>query len=546
MTRVPQPKSDPTSDPDRHPKHPNPTGPSGARQPPPLDDELDELPPLDGESEESPNAEDDETIADVDDDNPTESALDDSTGEDETPDARDLALDDGEKSWLDEATESPDLDLGDMPLDALAVRSERDSAIAPDEIDDQVPSDDETGVADLTPPGGLDSGDEGPIDEDDELRDEDLPALDADDDGEPEEAGFVDERFAANDPLGLPWAATPWARVGAPLGIFGATAIACAGHGAVVAAQTEANDGETDDDAGEGEPSGVSQSEDADDGDERSQLLYVDLEGEKRALAAAGLDGAPVVSLAASLAAHGAAGAEPELVAVVMKGGRAALSKDGGRSFDVEESLRPAAEAAIAAGVVWVRTRDGGIWRVGGGSAAAMGAASGAAAIATDGSKLAGLVLQEDRRPTAILVELGGGLAREPVVSRDARDMPESRVPPLFAVRASCAAYAGRTGIVRRGRDGAWKTFAWSGRVTSLAFVDDDGTLLAAVYLDTDDSTGLVRLDPAGNAAIVGRLGAPRNHCRADGRVLGMACDDARGVVWVAGGFGVAAFAIAR
>jgi hypothetical protein len=30
----------------------------------------------------------------------------------------------------------------------------------------------------------------------------------------------------------------------------------------------------------------------------------------------------------------------------------------------------------------------------------------------------------------------------------------------------------------------------------------------------------------------------------ADGRTLAIACDDSRGVVWVAGGFGLAAFAI--
>jgi hypothetical protein len=39
-------------------------------------------------------------------------------------------------------------------------------------------------------------------------------------------------------------------------------------------------------------------------------------------------------------------------------------------------------------------------------------------------------------------------------------------------------------------------------------------------------------------------VGATRDDADADGRAVAMACDDPRGVVWVAGGFGVAAFAI--
>jgi hypothetical protein len=517
------------------------------------DDELDELPPLDGDSEDSSDPDDparddagDDADADLDADEEGgagENALDDSTGENESPDTRDLSLDDDETSWLDEAAETPDLDLGDMPL--FAVKDEGgDKGLALDEPDDRVVDDEDAGLAESPARVGLDSGDEGPIDEDEELRDEDLPALDADDEGESEDAGFVDERFATNDPLGLPWAAVPWARVGAPLGVFGATAIACAGHGAVVAGRIE-----TDDDAGErasAHAAGRGTPEDGD--DERSQLLLVDLEGARRRLDAVGLEGARVVSLAA----FGAA--EPELVAVVVRGGRAAVSTDGGSSFEFRESPRPAAEVAIASGVVWVRTRDGALRHLGEdrqpsiGSANA-GSASGAAAITTNGPNLAGLVVQEDRRPTAILVANADGLAREPISAQEARDVPESRAPALFAARGLHAAYAGRTGVVRRGADQVWKSFAWPGRLTALTFVDDAGTLLAAVYMDADDSTGLVRLDPAGNAAIVGRLGAPRNRLQGDrqgdARALGMACDDAHGVVWIAGGFGVAAFAIA-
>jgi hypothetical protein len=518
------------------------------------DDELDDLPPLDGESGDSrperDEMDDDDAGVGAEETGVSENALDDSTGDDESPDTRDLSLNDQETSWLDEAAETPDLDLGDMPL--FAVRDEGENGAALDEPDERIGDDEDVGLVEGPPRVGLDSGDEGPIDEDEELRDADLPALDADDEGEPEDAGFVDDRFATNDPLGLPWAAIPWARVGAPLGVFGATAIACAGHGAVVAGRMETGDDILDGSLGDAAERGKSPLDsDGDGDDDRSQLLLVDLEGAQRRLVAAGLDGTQIVSLAAS------GTAEPALLAVVVRGGRAAVSTDGGGSFEFRESLRPAAEVAIASGIVWVRTRDGLLRRLHEDesptllptASASGGASTGAVAITTNGSNLAGLVVQEDRRPTGILVTNAGGVTREPIPAQQARDVPEARAPALFAARGLHVAYAGRTGVVRRGADQVWRTFAWSGRVTALTFVDDAGTLLAAVYLDADDSTGLVRLDPAGNAAIVGRLGAPRDRIRygaqGDGRAVGMACDDARGVVWIAGGFGVAAFAIA-
>jgi len=80
--------------------------------------------------------------------------------------------------------------------------------------------------------------------------------------------------------------------------------------------------------------------------------------------------------------------------------------------------------------------------------------------------------------------------------------------------------------------------------VTALVFLDDAGRVLAATYSDTDDTTALVDLDVAGGASIVARLGATRADPDSDGQVLSMAHDEARGVVWLAGGFGVAVFAV--
>jgi uncharacterized protein RhaS with RHS repeats len=86
--------------------------------------------------------------------------------------------------------------------------------------------------------------------------------------------------------------------------------------------------------------------------------------------------------------------------------------------------------------------------------------------------------------------------------------------------------------------------FVWEGRVTALSFVDDGGTIVVATYSEVDDTTSLVKLDTDGRASVVARIGPSHPDADADGRVLAMAHDEARGVVWVAGGFGVAAYAM--
>jgi len=47
-----------------------------------------------------------------------------------------------------------------------------------------------------------------------------------------------------------------------------------------------------------------------------------------------------------------------------------------------------------------------------------------------------------------------------------------------------------------------------------------------------------------GQPRVVARLGAMRDDVDSDGRVLSMAYDEAHGVVWLAGGFGVAVLAV--
>ena len=486
------------------------------RPPAPRDDDLDELPPLDGsigDPAEPEDANTDDIDAVLQEEAPS---LDDTIGEDDPVDPADLDLDESDDGWLDEPSDAPDLDVGDA---AAFEEGALEEHLPP--LDDSegpsVPSDDFSLGEGLEPRGplaerggeeraGLDAGDEGPLDADEELRDEDLPDMDADDEGELEEEELLDDRFAADEPLGLPWAADPWPRVGAPVVVSGATAVACFARGAMVVARGETGSAE---------------------------LLQIDLEGTRQTVPAVGLDATDVVALSV----------ESDVVVAVADGGQLFVSRDGGALFVPIAKGVVAADVVLAAGVLWILTRVGGLLvSFGAGDSIERCPVSGpVAAIARDGTTgIVGFTVDGMRRP-ATLVRGGsdGAIAQEAVV-----EAPAALCPALLAVRGACAAYPARRGVVRRGPDGVWRSFDWDGRITALTFVDDAGTLVSTTYSDGDDTTGLVRLGPVGRTSVVARMGASADHVDSDGRARALACDDPHGVVWVAGGFGLAAFAI--
>lgn len=413
------------------PPTPSPVAPPLAAVPD--DDELDELPPMDGDDRDTPQPE-----TDADDAVPPdgEASLDDSTGEDEPTNDEEIDLDETDGGWLDEPPDAAGLDLGDMQTVELS-----GDVAGEDDTDEPGAEPEDLGFGDAPERQGLDAGDEGPVAPDEELRDEDLPALDADDEGDVDEASLMDTSFAvatADEPHGLPWATGPWERVGAPLPLVRATAVASAGRGAVV--------------TGHGERGASSRS---------PELWRVDLEGATQALPARGLDVASV----RELEGRGRA------VIATLESGLAMSSTDGGVTFVAQPVL--------------------------------------------------------DASPRALVAPR------------------EARVPTLAAARAGHEAWAaGDGGVVRKGLGGDWTVHTWGGRVTALVFLDDAGRLLAATYSDADDTTALVDLDVGGAASVVARIGATRADPDSDGQVLSMAHDEARGVVWLAGGFGVAAFAV--
>jgi len=499
------------------------------------EDELDVLPPLDGDVREAPAPE----LEDLLEEDGDEGGLDDATGEEAPVDGEGLDLERGERdrAWLEEPADAPDLDLGDAPLVDLG---DEHSAVGEDADDAEGPGtgEDDPGFGNAPERGGLDGGDEGPLAEDDELREADLPPLDADEEGALEDASLFEAGFAAEEPIVLPWAAEPWSRVGAPVALAAATAVACAPRGALVAGRTEGG---------------------------AAEIVRVDLEGTSQSLTTSGIDAGTVRALAV----------EGDAIAALVDGGQMRVSRDGGATFAPVAEGVVAAGFAMGSGALWIRTRAGRLVAIGLDGARVPqptmdSGPSWVAAMTRDGggSGVAALVADEAGRVSGLL------RAASPVDGvLEAVDVPETtRLPAVLAVRGGHVAYAGpRGGVVRRSTGGPWTTHVWEGRITALAFVDDAGTLLAATYSEVDDTTALVLLEkrPGGSEptggmriSVVARIGpAPPDGGHAgnappvdsgdpaevevavDGRVLALAFDDARGVVWVAGGFGVAAFA---
>lgn len=181
-----------------------------------LDPEL-ELPALDGvDGDEEGGAEFDEPLGTDGREEHDEGAYDDATGEDGPIEDALFGGSHGaekESGWLVDAEGSAQLDIGGYDL-GLA---EEGKILGDDEPDltvrahDDFITTEETVVAD--------SGEEGPLDEDAELREQDLPALDADDEGDVPDELLFDRALldAANAEEDLRWADRAWERVAGPV-----------------------------------------------------------------------------------------------------------------------------------------------------------------------------------------------------------------------------------------------------------------------------------------------------------------------------------------
>jgi hypothetical protein len=165
------------------------------------EDELD-LPPLDGAGEDGEEAHEEIEVHDDGGDH-----FDDATADhvtvDEIPDA-------AESGWLVGSEESAvdvgtfDLSLGGGDSALLLDSDEQDGRMA----DDDIGGDENEVIGD--------AGEEGPLAEDEELREEDLPALDADEAGDVDDAELFD-RAALGLEDELRWEDRAWARIELPM-----------------------------------------------------------------------------------------------------------------------------------------------------------------------------------------------------------------------------------------------------------------------------------------------------------------------------------------
>jgi hypothetical protein len=169
------------------------------------DDELD-LPDLDGESEEpteTPHADLDAQLLVADEEDEGD-AFDDATAGDAVDHG--ISLGEGaERGLLVDSDDAAGLDVGHFDL-SIGEETEdlRDDAAEGRGEDPDLDTGEESETAD--------AGEEGPSDEDEELREEDLPALDADDDGDVADDELF-ERSMLTESDELRWDDRAWSKV---------------------------------------------------------------------------------------------------------------------------------------------------------------------------------------------------------------------------------------------------------------------------------------------------------------------------------------------
>jgi hypothetical protein len=497
--------------------------------PPSEDDELDELPPIDGEDGEA--ADEDAATDDLDDasDEAMGDPFDDATGEDDPVDEELVAeAESAETGWLEDAAEADGLDVGTP--ETFGDESEGPRLLEGAEEGEAKDDDDDLGFGEGAAAVG-DAGEEGFEDEDEELREDDLPRIDqdgaADDELGDAELGetFVEDDLA--DEASPPWDDRAWERADREARGFAAvSAIACDARGVVV--------------GGAG-------------------LARVDAAGIVTVLEAMGLRGGAPASIAT----------DGDVIVVSTPRAGVLVSTDGGRSFAEANGWRAvvarddaggAPELALAGADLWGRTRAGALVYSGdrGGrweraaperrfEALAVDAASGdVVALARDG--LAGVTIARGAAGRLVLASRPG--------------LPSGRVVGLASDGGRVAVGVADRGVFVPTEPGgataagsaAWSRVEGTANVTALAF-GARGALLVALASEAEARAWIVLAPHGGSPRIVAEIGdAPRPSGTAlieDGapmldddepaRIRALAWDDRAEVLWAAGPFGFAA-----
>jgi hypothetical protein len=471
-----------------------PASPTRPPKTPHDDDAPPDLPALDGD--------DDEREADperlTDDEMPKDDGgdpFDDATGEGELATLDDDEDDENGASLLD-AANAEALDIGAADL----LGNESDKLTGDDANEDAAHED--YGLREDASVSALDAGEEGPEANEDSLAGEALPPLDADDDGTQEEAeAFFDGDLARG--AADAWSSL-WERFGAPLSLAPVRALALSKDSVLSAGR---------------------------------ELVRIDLEGGVERLPARGLRG----DATRVVQAQGG-------IFVTTDGGGLFASRDGGASFvEAPEWRTHVRPEEAAAGLDLVGSEQGGLWGR---------TAQGALLSSVDGhhwekADVDGFVraIGMDEGGVVALVQ---GLAVSEVLRRTSDGWSRMEVPgdllaqgltaPATVVardRTIAIAVEGE-GVLRSLGGGPWSRLGGTETVTSMAMLDASGTLVVARSGgEGDPESSLVRVGADGEGKVVAVWEE-----RVDGEagVTAIAVDEAHQVVWVGGGFGVAAF----
>jgi hypothetical protein len=462
------------------------------------DDLLGELPPLDGadgDRESEPDADDlDEQPVPGDD---TGDPLDDTTGEDDAVPELD-GIDDEQGSMLD-AGASDELDVGTADL----VDDASESALQ-DDHDDDAPEED-YGLPDGAPDAVADAGEEGPSAIDEVLSDELLPSLgQEEDDALDDDTAFFDGDFARGR---KDTCSSLWEGFGPPLSLPPTRALALAAAGVVSAGR---------------------------------ELVRVDLEGGIEQLPALGLQGADVTHVI--LVA--------EDIIITTEGGGLFVSRDDGATFGElygwRAHVRP---EEAAAGLDVAGSEEGGLWGR---------TAQGSLLCSPDGGErwkkldvggfVRAVAMDDQGRAIALVRALGVNEVLRRTEDGWARaGIPAELLPhgltgaATVVARASVVAIALEGEGVLRTLDGVvWSRLTGTEAVADVAVLDATGAVVVALNgAEGDPQSSLLRIGADGEPNVVALW---EDRSEGDAGVMAIAVDEAHEVVWVGGGFGVAAF----
>ena len=270
---------------------------------------------------------------------------------------------------------------------------------------------------------------------------------------------------------------------------------------------------------------------------------WADVTWEKKPLALAFEAKGELLSLATSDAVCAAVSVRGELL----------VSRDGGESFEnVRIPMNPSDEivhvVVSKAGVIHLLTASGALF-VGKDGEFTQASRSGLLAIALADEKLAALSA-DPTRGLELVESNDAGVAWQGRPLEAAAVVVAAAPNPVVATSGHALGLGSEAGLVVSRDGGAFELVPGCAGTVAMTFAGEgsDAPLFAAVFREVENRTYLVRVSAEGHAELVADLGATDAALDEDGAeplacANALAWDEARKVLWVAGGFGLVALA---